>query len=180
MCKRRRLLQPKVPSSAIEFGVLLPESQYSKKHLKTAIYEDQVAIILGSSCMLNMINNSVHIQFDGTFCVVPKIFLQIFTLFIHVNGHTLPALHVLMTRKTETLYRAAILAILELIPNFILNWPHEKLCKQFFLQLQLLVAGFTLQKQFMRKFRKLDCQNCIKQTNIQKVDSKFNGFAFSS
>ena len=40
MCKRRRLLQPKVPSSAIEFGVLLPESQYSKNNLKTAIFEE--------------------------------------------------------------------------------------------------------------------------------------------
>ena len=44
--------------------------------------------------------------------------MQLFTLSIQVNDHTLPALHILMTRKTEALYRAAILAIKELIPNF--------------------------------------------------------------
>ena len=70
-----------------------------------------MAIIFGRKCMLNNIKDSPNIQFDGTFYVVPKIFLQLFTLFIQVNDHTLPALHILMTRKTETLYGGAILAI---------------------------------------------------------------------
>ena len=118
MCKRRRLLQPKIPSSALEFETLLKESSYSAKHITTAIDQDEMAIIFGSKCMLNNIKDSPHIQFDGTFYVVPKIFLQLFTLFIQVNDHTLPALHILMTRKTEKLYIAAILAITELIPNF--------------------------------------------------------------
>ena len=118
-----------------------------------------------------MIKDSVHIQFNGTFCVVPKMFLQLFTLFIHVNGHTLPAIHVIMTRKTETLYRAAILAIRELISNFNpifamrdFELAPRKVLKKIFPSIRTIGCWFHFTKQFMRKFRKLDCQNCIKQT----------------
>ena len=45
--KRRRLLQPKIPSSALEFGSLLRESKYSTNNLKTVIDDDQVAVIFG-------------------------------------------------------------------------------------------------------------------------------------
>ena len=78
MYKRRRLLQPKIPSSALEFGTLLKESSYSANHITTAIDQDEMAIIFWSKCMLNNIKDSPHIQFDGTFYVVPKIFLQAF------------------------------------------------------------------------------------------------------
>ena len=53
---------------------------------------------------MNNLSNSSTTQFDATFKVVPRLFFQLFTIFINVRGHTLPALHVLMTRKTETLH----------------------------------------------------------------------------
>ena len=88
--------------------------------MKTVTEENEVAFIFGSDCMINKLTDSTHIQFDGTFKVVPKIFVQLFTLFIEFNGHTLPALHILMTRKTENLlYRAVLYSIHELLPNFI-------------------------------------------------------------
>ena len=40
MFKRRRKIQPKIPSSAQEFVALLLESNYSANHLKTAIEEE--------------------------------------------------------------------------------------------------------------------------------------------
>ena len=76
---KRRLLQPKIPSSALEFGSLPRESKYSTNNLKTviAIDDDQVAVIFVSSCMLNLLKGSTNIQFDGTFHVVPTISLQL-------------------------------------------------------------------------------------------------------
>ena len=67
MCKRKRLLQPKIPSSALEFDILLKESSYSANHITTAIYQDEMAIIFGRKCMLNNIKDSPNIQFDGTY-----------------------------------------------------------------------------------------------------------------
>ena len=61
----------------------------------------------------------MHIQFDVTFKVVPRIFIQLFTIFIEFNGNTPLALHILMTRKTEKLYTAALFSNRELIPSFI-------------------------------------------------------------
>ena len=75
-------------------------------------------LFLGSSCMLNLLKGSTNIQFDGTFHVVPTISLQLFTIFTNVHDHALPAQNILMTRKTETLYRSVILSIHELIPGF--------------------------------------------------------------
>ena len=64
-----------------------------KKHLKTAIDDDQVAIIFGSGCILNMIKDSVQIQFDGTLCVVPKMFLQLLPYsFMLMAIHSLPSM----------------------------------------------------------------------------------------
>ena len=68
--------------------------------------------------MINQLLGPTYIQFDGTFKVVPKLFLQLFSIFIELNGHTLPALHILMTRQTEKLYTDPLFSIRELIPNF--------------------------------------------------------------
>ena len=102
----------------IEFDKYLRESKYSDNHLKAVIETDQVAIIFGSSYMLSKLNSSTDIHFDATFKIVPRLFYQLLTIFIHINQLTIPALHVLMTNKSETLYNALLLAIRELIPDF--------------------------------------------------------------
>ena len=68
--------------------------------------------------MLSKLNSSTDIHFDATFKIVPRLFYQLLTIFIHINQLTIPALHVLMTNKSETLYIALLLAIRELIPDF--------------------------------------------------------------
>ena len=117
MYKRKRILQPKLPSSALEFDSFLQESQYRTNHIQTIIYNDQVAVIWGSSQMVNFLRNAEEIQFDATFKVVPRLFYQLFTIFIHFRGHAFPVLHILMNRKTEKLYEA-VLIIRRLIPEF--------------------------------------------------------------
>ena len=96
MYKRRRMLQPKIPSSVQEFDLLSQESQYSYCHLQTVVHVDQIAVIFGSRYMIDKFKNASDIQFEGTFTAVPKLFYQLFTVFINVKGHTLPGLHILM------------------------------------------------------------------------------------
>ena len=50
--------------------------------------------------------------------LILRIFLKLFTIFIEFNGHTLPALNILMTRKNEQLYVVVLSSIGELIPCF--------------------------------------------------------------
>ena len=47
--------------------------------------------------------NSTDILFDATFKVVPRLFYQLLTIFTHFWGHTLPALHFLMTENEGTI-----------------------------------------------------------------------------
>ena len=68
--------------------------------------------------MLMKTSNADIIQFDGTFYTVPSIFYQLFTIFISFRGHCIPAIYVLMQKKTEGLYSAVILKLLDLIPGF--------------------------------------------------------------
>ena len=98
MYKRRRILQPKLPTSALEFDSFLQGSQYSANHVQTIIYNDQVAVIWGSSQMVNCLRNANEIKFDARFKVVARLFYQLFTIFIHFRGHALPALHILMNQ----------------------------------------------------------------------------------
>ena len=55
---------------------------------------------------------------DGTFKTVPRAFNQMYTVFCQFNGHALPGVFVLMTRRTEELYQAVFEKIKELNPLF--------------------------------------------------------------
>ena len=44
------------------------------------------------------------VSFDGTFYEVPKLFYQLFTVFIQEQHHAFPAIHILMSSKHENLY----------------------------------------------------------------------------
>ena len=46
MCKRRRILQPKLPLTVFEFDELLKYSQHYTNHLKTVSDNEHVVMIL--------------------------------------------------------------------------------------------------------------------------------------
>ena len=56
--------------------------------------------------------------FHGTFYTVPKIYYQLFTIFCIRYEHTIPLIHILMTNKSEELYKACINKVVEIIPEF--------------------------------------------------------------
>ena len=74
MFKRRKIFQSMMPSSALELDPLLQGSLSFTNHLQTIIAMDGVAVIWGSSTMMNNLSNSSPIQFDATFKVVPRLF----------------------------------------------------------------------------------------------------------
>ena len=68
--------------------------------------------------MMNKLVDAKKINYDATFFVVPKICYQLFTIFFLHDGHSFPYIHVLMSRKTETLYIAVLRKFLEIVPDF--------------------------------------------------------------
>ena len=49
-------------------------------------------------------------------CGVPKQFYQLFNIFLEYKSCSLPAIHILMSRKTGTLYSQVVGEIKELLP----------------------------------------------------------------
>ena len=60
--------------------------------------------------------NRTLIQADATFYVVPNQFSQLLNIFLQYKSYSLPAIHILMTKKTGTLYDQVVGKIKEIIP----------------------------------------------------------------
>ena len=118
MFKRRRCLFPPLPKDAEDFSKLIVASPFTHLYRGTVIHDGAVAVILAADFMLMKTSNADIIQFDGTFYTVPSLFYQLFTIFVPFRGHCIPAIYVLMQNKTEGLYSAIILKLLEHIPEF--------------------------------------------------------------
>ena len=108
MYRSRRKTQPKIPLSAEEFSEMLPGTTYGKHHKFTISLLTQVAVIFYSETMMNLLPEITDIQFDGTFYTVPVQFYQLWTIFVVVDRYTLPAIHCLMTSKSQELYIAIL------------------------------------------------------------------------
>ena len=68
--------------------------------------------------MSTLLSDVTNIQFDGTFFTIPTQFTQLWTIFVAVRRHTLPAIHCLMTAKSQALYKAVLESISVKIPQF--------------------------------------------------------------
>ena len=64
------------------------------------------AVFFFSNEMSTLLSDVTNIQFDGTFFTVPTQFTLLWTIFVAVGRHTLPAIHCLMTAKSQALYKA--------------------------------------------------------------------------
>ena len=118
MVKRRRKDLPKLPSTCVEFAELLPDSPFSGNHRFTVREGNEAALVFATDLLISKLPLIETIHFDGTFKVVPHLFYQLFTIFIQYKGHVMPAVHILMTNKTEQLYFAVLSALREYIPDF--------------------------------------------------------------
>ncbi|XP_057335878.1 uncharacterized protein LOC130674543 [Microplitis mediator] len=57
---------------------------------------------------------------DGTFRSVPVLFKQLYSLHGVIDGHTLPLVYMLSSRKSKTVYRQILQKIKELLPDNIM------------------------------------------------------------
>ena len=60
--------------------------------------------------------DQTELQADATFYVVPKQFYQLLNVFLKYKSHSLPAIHILMSKKTGTLYDRVVAKIKEILP----------------------------------------------------------------
>ena len=109
---------PRLPSSPEEFVDLLLHSSYSMNYRLTIRDCNETTVVFATDLMISKLIDDQTIHFDATFKVVPRLFYQLFTIFIRYKGHAIPAIHVLMTAKSEQLYRAVLSALHGFIPNF--------------------------------------------------------------
>ena len=118
MLKRRRIEVPGNPKTPGEFERMLKQTRFAKNFRTMVIVSEGFAAIFATDLMLSALQDANYINFDGTFYVVPKLFYQLSTIFIQRGHHALPAIHVLMSQKCESLYIAILQKIVEIIPNF--------------------------------------------------------------
>lgn len=78
---------------------------------------DERVIMLGTNQTLSWLESHDNWFADGTFKISPAIFLQLFTIHVLFSSTTVPALFVLMTRKTQEMYRIVFQKIQDLRPQ---------------------------------------------------------------
>ena len=117
MFRARKILQPMIPQSASEFSEVLPTTTFAVNHKATVIVDGRIAVIIFSDKLYYLLADITNIQFDGTIYTVPKQFYQLWTLFLTVGRHAIPAIHCLLTNKDEELYVAVIQKIREIVPQ---------------------------------------------------------------
>ena len=118
MFRSRRLLQPRIPRTTLEFCEILPTFTEFAVNLKpTVILGDLIGVIFFSDKIYEIAADISNIQFDGTFYTVPKLFYQLWTIFFSVGKHVLPVIHCLLNSKEEELYNAVLSKIANMIPQ---------------------------------------------------------------
>ena len=99
MFRSRKILQPMIPQSAAEFCEVLPTTTFAVNLKATINVDGRVAVIFFSDKLYDFLADITNIQFDGTFYTVPRQFYQLWTIFLTVGRHAIPAIHCLLTNK---------------------------------------------------------------------------------
>ena len=105
MYRARRI---KIPVDATEFCDMLPGTNFGNYFQFSVVCGNQSAAIFFSDAMRIFLTEVTNVQFDGPFFTVPIQFCQLWTIFVAVGRHTLPAIHCLMTSKSQDLYRSIL------------------------------------------------------------------------
>jgi hypothetical protein len=121
MQRAKRMQNPKIPASTLEFEELLQRHQDLGLYYRGSVWSgDRSAVIFASeeaSAKLSA-GQIVEIQFDGTFITAPEPYKQTWTITGVYNGKVFPFVTVLMTGRTKSLYKAVLTELKVLYPNF--------------------------------------------------------------
>ena len=169
MYRARRTLQPKIPSSAAEFCEMLATSTFKDYYKFSVTQGIQTAVIFYSDEMITLLIEAENIQFDGTFQTVPIQFYQLWTIFVAVGGHTMPAIHCLMTGKSQELYSAILRDLVLHVPQFqpiasMSDWEPapRNAFREFYPQMKLYGCWFHYTQRIWAKTQKLGLSQSFK------------------
>ena len=173
MLKRRRVEIPGNPKTPQEFEKMLVQTRFVSNFRGMVTIPEGFAAIFASDLMLTTLKRTKNINFDGTFHVVPKLFYQLFTIFIQEGHHALPAVHVLMSQKNESLYLAVLRKIVEIVPFYpeLAIGDYERAprnaLRAIFPNLNVSGCLFHYSKAIWKKVNKLDlCSSYKRNSNL--------------
>ena len=113
---------PPLPSGAENADDAIRNSRYMQLQGK-AFYRGLAdpddatsALLFTSNEKLELLKESSHVYFNATFKVVPRLYYQLFTVFVPYADAAFPVLYALMTRKTHAAYLALFQNLKELVP----------------------------------------------------------------
>ena len=173
MYRARRTLQPKIPLTATEFCDMLVTSTFADNFKFSVTKVSQTAVVFFSDEIRTLFNETTNIQFDGTFQTVPKQFVQLWTIFVSVGRHTMPAIHCLMTSKSQELYTGILENLVANIPQFkpmasMSDWEPapRNAFKEIYPQIRIYGCWFHFTQCIWAKTQKLGLTQSFKD-NIQ-------------
>ncbi|XP_068237065.1 uncharacterized protein [Palaemon carinicauda] len=128
----------------------------------SGIEDPDRSFIFATSENLRMIKENKHRMGDGTFKIAPQLFYQLYVIHIQYKGNVLPMVYMLLQRKSEELYRRALLQI-QCIDNEIapvsISCDYEKAFHNAFLSVfnnaEVLGCFFHLSQAVWRKIQDL-------------------------
>ena len=118
MFRARKTVEPRIPHTAFEFSDMITTTSFGKYYKFGVSVGNEIGVIFLSDQMNEFLSQVTNIQYDGTFFTVPIQFYQLWTILISVGRHTLPAIHCLLTGKSQQLYQAILETISQNIPHF--------------------------------------------------------------
>ena len=100
-----------LPSSAQD--LVLPENCVKTTSGENFLLHDSTSdgkriLIFGTAKSVTFLRNHPHWCLDGTFKVVPEIFVQLYTIHAVVDHHTIPCIYALLPDKTQITYNKFI------------------------------------------------------------------------
>ncbi|KAI6646365.1 hypothetical protein LOD99_9236 [Oopsacas minuta] len=117
MVKRKRLELPGNPLKPEQFEEMIKQTQFANFFRTMIISSEGFAALFWSDLMFESLKNTDAINFDATF-FAPKLFCQLLTIFLQEGHHALPAIHILMSKKSESLYDDVLQKVTEFMPDF--------------------------------------------------------------
>ena len=163
MYRCRRKLQPKIPQMLSGLDIQLPGTIFGMHFKASSFRGADSGFIFFSDEITSIMLDIFEICFDGTFFTLPVQFYQLWTIFIVIDQHVLPAIHCLLTGKSEELYQAVLSKIQEILPEFqpqieMSDWEQaaRNAFKTLFIGIKLQGCWFHYTQRIWKKVQKVN------------------------
>ena len=113
-----RIKQGTTPANPQNTNFLIPPMYQRKVIFDSGNNDPDRILMIGDWTLFNELANQNSIFCDGTFASCPRIFYQLYTFSINMNGTYIPCVYILLTNKSAATYVKMIREIKNLLPNF--------------------------------------------------------------